>query len=191
MASGRKLAWDYAGPALVLAGPPLVVVFLLVFGVFGWKELSVWLCANWANVAGAWGFVLSGYVLVVAVGVKQAADGMRLKLGTHSLLEDIEGARSKALDVGHFIGVGNWEVVRIRCEEVSNICETATGKWDGASGEDVSKKLVVVARIMRGLAERAATVGTNPLSPQDYPSIISAQLKATQHLSAVLGEARK
>ena len=135
--------------------------------------------------------MISIYVLIVAIGARQAARAAQLRAQRHSAAEDLEAARSKVQEVGHFLSTNNWEVVRIRSEEISNTCQTLLGKMDDdALRRKIRNRLLVVAEIMGTLANRAADAQALPLSPSEKSNATATQLKAGQLLSAILGESR-
>lgn len=142
-------------------------------------------------MASVWGLAIGIYVLVVATGARRAAEQARRKFDTQSLAEEFEAATHKIQEIGHFLSVGNCEVVRIRAEEVSNTCQSTLGRWGNDPMRKRSKNNVILAaRIMRSIAERAAAAPTNPFTQDESVETKAAQLRAGELLHTVLGELR-
>jgi hypothetical protein len=182
---------DYVGPAFILAGPPLVTLFLLIFHGVSRQRLLQVLSRNWGNIASVWGLFIGIYVLVVATGARRAAEGARHRSRQRSLTEELEEARNSVRQIGHFIMAGNWDVVRIKAEEVLNSCRSAMQRWDeDPLSKKAKNRLITVATVTRSIAERAATAELSPLSVEEREEIAAAQLKAGELLSALLGESR-
>jgi hypothetical protein len=182
---------DYVGPALILAGPPLVTLLLLIFHRVSWERLVQVLSRNWGNVASVWGLFIGIYVLVVATGARRAAEAARHRSRRQTLTEGLEEARNNMRQIGHFIMSGNWDVVRIKAEEVLNSCQSAMQRWDeDPLSKKAKNKLITVGTVTRSIAERAATAELNPLNMEEREEIAAAQLRAGELLSALLGESR-
>jgi hypothetical protein len=140
---------------------------LLLVKFVSWGALTCALRDNWGNVASVWGLAIGIYVVVVATGARRAAEEARLRSKILSLTEELDAAAHKIQEVGHFLSVGNWEVVRIRAEEVSNTCEVALGKWaDDPLRKKSRNNLILAAKLMRSIAETSAHVAMGPLTPE-------------------------
>jgi hypothetical protein len=189
LAPRQRYLRDYLGPAIILAGPPLVTLLLLVLRRVSWERLLQILSTNWGSVASVWGLLLGIYVLAVATGARKAAEEARHRSRRRSLTEEVEEARNNVRQIGHFIMVGNWDVVRIKAEEVLHTCQSAMQRWDeDPLSKKAKNKLITVGTVTRSIAERAATAQLNPLNIEEREEIAAAQLKAGELLSAVLGE---
>jgi len=174
---------------VILGGPPAVVLLLLLFRYLTWAALICTLREIWGSVASVWGLVIGIYVLAVAIGVRRAAEDARLRAKRYDLTEELEAATHRIQEVGHFLATGNWDVVRIRSEEVSNTCQRALGKWVNDPLRKKSRdNLILADKIMRSIAERSATALATPLTPDESRDTKVAQLKAGGLLQWVVGE---
>jgi len=180
---------DFLGPALILVGPPAVSLLMLAFKITTWSSVVELLSRNWGNVASVWGLAVGLYVLIVASGARRAAEEARLRSRRQSLTEELEEAKNKVQQMGHFLAVDNLAVVRIRGEEILASCQSVLQRWDNDPLWRKSKnKLLSATEIIRTIAEIAATKGT--LDADEKKQTAIAQLKASELLSAVLAGSR-
>jgi hypothetical protein len=73
----KLFAEDYAGLAFLVLGPVFLFFLLEVSGLLPWPRGGKFLKENWGNAASLWGLLVGFYVLVVAKGVKRAAQEAR------------------------------------------------------------------------------------------------------------------
>lgn len=162
---------------------------MLAFNVLTWNAIVELICRNWGSIASVWGLVLGFYVIVVATGARRAAEDARLRSRRQSPTEELEEARNKIQQIGHFLAAGNVDVVRIRAEEVLACCQSVLGRWESDPAWKKSKnKLLSATEIIRTIAQQAATAG--PLDANEKTRTALAQLEASELLSAVLAGSR-
>jgi hypothetical protein len=189
--SERSNRRDYIWPSVILGGPVVVVCVLLFVRILTSETITCELRNDWGNIASVWGLAIGIYVLVVATGARRAAEEARLRSKRLSLTVELEATAHKVQEVGHFLSTGNWEVVRIRSEEISNTCQAALGEWsDDPLRKKTRDRLILAAKIMRSIAERSATVETNPPTADERKETKAAQLRVSELLNTVLGESR-
>src|SRR5579863_7632899 len=115
---------------ILIALLPLPVIILLVWVPEPFQPAARdWVGKNWGNLASVWGLGVSIYVLWVAQGAKTAAEKAtaeaeeaakmaKASARTRGALEDLQIALAASRQVSNHAGIKNWQVVRLKAEEV-------------------------------------------------------------------------
>lgn len=105
---------------------------------------------------------------------------------TRGALEDLQIALAASRQVSNHAGVRNWQVVRLKAEEVMEACRIIVNRSEDTTAINDSKSLLNQAiSMMRTIAEEAT---------KDAPSLqrmIKTQHGAHDHTSAVEGRVQK
>ena len=187
---------DWVDLLIVLLPLPFVFVAVLVL-----ERLQVpamqWLGRNWGNLASLWGLGVSVYVLWVAKGARiaakkareeaeEAAKTAKSSARIRGALEDLQAALSASRQVSHHAAVHNWQVVKLKAEEVMESCRILVNRWDDSPSLKDSRNLLnQAATMMRTIAEEASKTAPNP------QRIVKTQLDAHNHISAVEGKVQQ
>jgi hypothetical protein len=183
---------------ILIALLPLPILILLMWVPEPFQPAAKdWIGKNWGNLASVWGLGVSIYVLWVAQGAKTAAkkateeaEGAarmaKASARTRGALEDLQVALAASRQVSNHAGVKNWQVVRLKAEEVMESCRIIVNRWeDTAALNDSKNSLNQAITMMRTIAEEAS---------KDTPNlqrIIKTQHGAHDHISAVEGKVQK
>jgi hypothetical protein len=183
---------------VLIALLPLPLIFLVVLIPEPFQPVAkAWIEKNWGNLASVWGLGVSVYVLWVAQGAKTAAkkateeaeEAARIAKAssrTRGALEDLQTALAASRQVSNHAGVKNWQVVRLKAEEVMESCRIIVNRWEDSTALNDSKNSLNQAiTMMRTIAEEASKDSPNPLR------IIKTQHGAHDHISAVEGKVQK
>jgi hypothetical protein len=190
----RKSDWVDVLIALL----PLPIIIFVVLAPLPFQPTAKdWIGKNWGNLASVWGLGVSVYVLWVAQGAKtaakkateeaeEAAKMAKAIARTRGALEDLQSALAASRQVGNHAGVKNWQVVRLKAEEVMESCRIIVNRWgDSTALNDSKNSLNQAIAMMRTIAEEASKDTPNP------QRIIKAQHGAHDHISAVAGKVQK
>jgi hypothetical protein len=186
---------DWVDVLIALLPLPLIIIVVLIpeFQPAG-KD---WVGKNWGNLASVWGLGVSVYVLWVAQGAKTAAkkateeaeEAARIAKAsarTRGALEDLQAALAASRQVSNHAGVKNWQVVKLKAEEVMESCRIIVNRWEDSTAlKDSKNSLNQAITMMRTIAKEAS---------KDTPNlqrIIDTQLGAHDHISAVEGKVQK
>jgi hypothetical protein len=187
---------DWVDVLIALLPLPLIILFLLIPEPFQ-PAARGWIGKNWGNLASVWGLGVSVYVLWVAQGAKtaakkateeaeEAAKVAKANARTRGALEDLQVALAASRQVSNHAGVKNWQVVRLKAEEVMESCRIIVNRWEDSTALNDSKNSLNQAiTMMRTIAEEAS---------RDTPNlqrIIKTQHGAHDHISAVEGKVQK
>lgn len=187
---------DWVDILVALVPLPVIILAVLIPGPFQ-SATKAWIGRNWGNLASVWGLSVSIYVLWVAQGAKtaakkateeaeEAAKMAKVSARTRGALEDLQVALAASRQVSNHAGVKNWQVVRLKAEEVMESCRIIVNRWeDTAALNDSKNSLNQAVAMMRTIAEEAS---------KDVPNlqrIIKTQHGAHDHISAVEGKVQK
>jgi hypothetical protein len=181
-------------PILVSLIPlPAIAVAIVAANYLGFAG-TTFLKKNWGNIASVYGLGVSIYVLVVARGARRAAqeatteaeaaaEASRAAARTRSALEELHVALSSSRQVSHHASIQNWQIVKLKAEEVMESCRIIVNRWDDTPAlKDSKNSLNQAATLMRTIAEEA-----NKGTPNGQ-RIVKTQLDAHGHISAVEGK---
>jgi hypothetical protein len=183
--SAPKTNVDWA-PIGAAVAPLGVFVLLVVIPGLPHATILKFVRENWGGIASVWGLGVSIYVLFVAKGARKAAEEARSIEQVRTVLEELEAGAEKIGHLGLFAHGSNWDLVRLRAEEVMTSCRTIVARWgDDPVFRDSRNKLLMVATLMRSIIEEANK------DTVDSGRVIEAQLNASEKLSAVVGRVYK
>jgi hypothetical protein len=188
----KLIAKDFAGLAVLVFGPFLLFIVLQVFGWLPWSQGEKFLKENWGNVASLWGLLVGFYVLVVAKGVRRAAQEARDREILRTLLDNLERANSNVRDLGLFVRESKWDMVYLKAVDVLAACRSAYSNWDDdPSSRKMRNKLNTAATITRSIATLTAYSKAQPMDERQKTKIIDAQLEVGELLGTVIGHVEK
>jgi hypothetical protein len=147
-----------------------------------------WVLNNWGNLASLAGLVVAGFTLRAARKARDAAEGAREQARRRSLSEDLQDAKNKSQEVGHFIRDGKWQGAYLRSQEIASTCSVALTRWRTELTE-TSKENITRARTHADSIARVSMLAdvTAPTTSQ-IETISTSQRRMTQLLSEELGE---
>lgn len=143
------------------------------------------------TVVGVGALAVSIWVLVVAQGAREAAQAAQAFARRRDLVEELEGASEKIQQVGHFIQEEEWVPVRMRTEEILRACQTALSRWPDHLSEGAKNDVLGAIALMHSIAQVIAGLGAAAVSVQQKRKLSDAHMRASGHISSVLGEARR
>lgn len=182
---------DYLGPATAILGPLVVIAVFTVTQGISWMAMRHFVENKGGDVASIWGLLVGFYVLVIAKGVKKAAEESRARERGRSVVEEVEAARNKIQIVGHFVRDAKWDLVQLRAEEVMSSCRTVNERWSNLLPESIRNDLLTTATFARSIANVAGKSSVNALTNKEREKLVKTQLDASELLSTVLGQCRK
>ena len=143
------------------------------------------------TVASAIGLGVGVYVIFVAKGAREAAEAARALARKRSLVEELEGASQKIQQVGQFIQQEQWLAVRMRTEEILSVCKVTLSRWPDHLSMERRNEVITASSLVRSIAMTAAECASGVLTPKQKRSMNDAHLRASEHISSALGEARR
>jgi hypothetical protein len=146
---------------------------------------------NWGNLASAAGLGVSVWVLTIAQKAKVAAEEAREAARLKSLVGVLEEAYERIVQVGIFVRNQEWDLVRLRGEEVATGCNMVRVRWGGKMSESSNGNLVEASEIARTITRAADAGSVRQLSRAERRQALDSQLALGNLISTVLGEARR
>jgi hypothetical protein len=146
---------------------------------------------NWGSVASVLGLLLSVWVLVIAIKVKQATQQIAAMTRRKALAEELTETSASILQMGSWTRAQKWDVVSLKTEEAVSHCNIALTRWGDVLPEDAKNDLLTASQILATILELATKGSINRLSTSQRESVSQAQSDANTLISRVLGHARK
>lgn len=153
--------------------------------------MTSFLAQNWGNVASVAGLAVSVWVLFVAKKARKAAEEARSAARLKNLVEALEEASAKALQIGIFLRAEKWDVVHLLVGEVLNVCKLIRSRWGESLPERAGLDLDEVAIIAKSIAGVADEASMRQLDERERRQAASAQVELNGLLAGILGSARR
>lgn len=187
---------DWVDLLAVVAPLPLLIAIVAVPEPLRPAAIH-WLGNNWGNLASVWGLGVSVYVLWVAKGARTAANratveaehaaqAARYVARTRGALEDLQVALGASRQVSQHAGAQNWQIVKLKAEEVMESCRIILNRWEDTPAlKDSRNSLNQAAALMRTIAMEASKTAPN------LQRVVKTQLDAHDHISSVEGKVQQ
>lgn len=143
------------------------------------------------TIASVGGLIVGIWVLIVAKGARKAARAAQASGRRRDLVEELESASEKIQQVGNFIQQEQWEPVRMRTEEILKCCRTTLNRWPDHLSEQSRNQVMRASTLMHSIAGVIAGFGRAPITEQQRRTLSEVQMRASDHISSALGEARR
>ena len=174
-------------PIAVALSPAVVLTLLLIVPTSRATTVQV-VGQHWGNIASVWGLGVSIYVLFFAKGAKRAAEEARQEGRRRNLAEDLQGAQTKAQEVGQFIRDEEWHAVFLRCQEIASVFSLVLNRWSAELTKD-SKTSITRARSQAdSIASVAMSADRVKLTERQIVTASASQRRLHELLSEELGE---
>jgi uncharacterized membrane protein YcjF (UPF0283 family) len=178
---------DFAGPVSLVLFPPAIMVLLTSLNVVSWSMTIQFLKLNWGSAASVWGLIVGFYVLIVAKGVRRAAQDATNKEVLRVLLQNLEEARGNIRDLGFFARDNKWDIVYVKAMDALLNCTSAISNWDDEpTGRKMKNKLNTATTITRTIAELVGNSTARPIENSAREQILRSHLNVSEILGTVI-----
>lgn len=140
------------------------------------------------DIATALGLLLTIWVLLVARRARRAADEARTAVRQGNLADELENASRKIQQVGIFVMSQEWNTVRYVTDDVLAACQIARARLGHLLPPASQNKLLNTMEIVRSIAQQSSA---EDVSEARRRRISAAQLRASQLINEILGDARR
>ena len=142
------------------------------------------------TVASVAGLGVSIYLIFVARAARDAARSARASARKMGLVEELESTSQKIQQVGTFIQLEQWIAVRLRSEEILGSCQITLSRWPDHLTQARKNEIITASGLIHSIALIAANHGDGRMDTARKKQINDAQIRASEHISGALGEAR-
>ncbi len=153
--------------------------------------MTNFLAQNWGNVASVAGLAISVWVLIIARKAREAAQEARSAARLKSLVEVLKEASEMVTQIGIFLRARQWDLVRLRAEEVLGRCALVRARWRDALPADAKHDLIETVTAARSVAEAAAQASVRELSNDELRQINRGQIELSLWINTLFGHARR
>jgi hypothetical protein len=143
------------------------------------------------GIASVLGFGLTIWVLIVAAGAKKAAEDARTLARRRNLVEELDEASHKLLEIGIFLHQQQWFGIQLRIDEVAAICRSAMTRWSDHLPEERRNDVLKAVQLIRSISAVSAELARREPSSAENKKLKTIHSRASELINDALGEARR
>jgi hypothetical protein len=124
---------------------------------------------NWGNLASVAGLFVAGLSAFFAKGAREAARESRLFVLQNTLAEEINLARTLAVEIAGLVDLGELALARLRCSDLHDRTLTVLNRWDGTLTTESKNNLLIAKSqldALRSVILKLSATGAAPTARQ-------------------------
>lgn len=144
------------------------------------------------TIASLGGLCISIWLIFITQDARDAAREARALARKRNLVEELESALQMIQQVGNFVQQEQWFAVRLRADEISSTCRIALTRWPDHLSVENKDNVVSAIGLVGSIAKAASEHNNdNGITLSRKRKINDAHVRASDHISSALGEARR
>lgn len=143
---------------------------------------------HWGDIASTAGFILSIWILFIAIKAREAAEAAKSGGRRRNLSEELQDAQRKSEQIGLFLIQRQWNIVFLRAQDVTSICSQILERWQEELLDTSKDNLLLAQRLAASISKSVLSASHTPLNVQEFKRVSSAQQRVYQILSGEVGQ---
>ncbi len=142
------------------------------------------------TLASVMGVAISVLTLRAATGAREAARKANESARGRNLVEELEMAERRIHEIGTFLDLDQWPLVRLRAMELVSSCGIVAARWPDKLSEDSRNSILKSQQLAISIGYTAAMARVKAPALDKVKNMTVTQLRASQLISGALAEAR-
>jgi hypothetical protein len=141
------------------------------------------------TVASVGGLIVTIFTFLAATGAKEAAEKAKEAARGRSLVEELEMGERRIHEIGTFLDLDQWGLVRLRATELLSICGAVAARWPDKLSVEKKNNILKAQELVLSIGTTVAIAKVKAPTREAVKSMAATQLRASQLISSVLAEA--